>query len=131
MAPRVKSKKVVSKKMGAALKVLTQFGFEKDAIVSTIKELIQEYGGEDGWVFIEDNGYQVVVDSILDRQNCEQKKDGKEVGESSSNPHVEQHADNSGREHLHVQDPLPAMEMQDPKKRREPCYGWISEEEED
>lgn len=96
--------------MGAALKVLTQYGFKKDHIVSTIKELIevllsipiitfwfvlwpfisfliekdffflflilllQEYGGEDGWVFIEDNGYQVVVDSILDKQSCEQQK---------------------------------------------------------
>lgn len=118
--------------MGAALKVLTQYGFKKDHIVSTIKELIEEYGGEDGWVFIEDNGYQVVVDSILDKQSCEQQKGGKEVGESSSNPHVEQLAHSSEREHCHAQDPLPVVEMQDSKKRRrEPCYGWISEEEED
>ncbi|KAH7688514.1 Histone-lysine N-methyltransferase protein [Dioscorea alata] len=95
MAPRVQSKKVRSKKMGAALKVLTQYGFEKDHIVSTIKGLIEEYGGEDGWVFIEDNGYQVVVDSILDKQSSEQQK-GEKVGESSSNPHVEQLAHSSG-----------------------------------
>ncbi|KAJ0984758.1 hypothetical protein J5N97_003114 [Dioscorea zingiberensis] len=126
MAPKGRSRKVGSRKVDAAVKVLTQFGFQKDEVVSTIKDLIQEYGGDEGWVFIEDNGYQVLVDSILDKQNYEEKKGGGDAGQSSK----ERHAHNYERE-IHGQNPDVVREMEGQKKRREPCYGWISEDEED
>ncbi|KAJ1688243.1 hypothetical protein LUZ63_019633 [Rhynchospora breviuscula] len=65
-----KTKKVGLSRMDAALDHLLPFGFKKQKINSTIKSLLKEYGGDEGWYFLEENNYCLVIDTIINDQNA-------------------------------------------------------------
>ncbi|KAJ4979231.1 hypothetical protein NE237_010011 [Protea cynaroides] len=76
MAPRVRRRKVGLKRMDAALDALCQLGFSRVLIRDTVRSLLQVYGGDSGWVFIEEDSYKVVIDKILENdEKCLSEKD--------------------------------------------------------
>ncbi|KAJ4821427.1 Nucleolar histone methyltransferase-related protein [Rhynchospora pubera] len=56
--------------MDAALDHLLPLGFKKQKINSTIKSLLKEYGGDEGWYFLEENNYLLVIDTIINDPNA-------------------------------------------------------------
>ncbi|XVE69383.1 hypothetical protein DITRI_Ditri09bG0147900 [Diplodiscus trichospermus] len=75
MAPRRRNPKVGLRRIDAALDALRPMGFRNDVVRKTIKRLLKAYGGDDGWSFIEECSYQLVIDSILEEQaNAGQEK---------------------------------------------------------
>ncbi|GMI87251.1 hypothetical protein HRI_002394400 [Hibiscus trionum] len=74
MAPRGRPKKNTRK--DAAIDAMKQYGFDINVVRRTIKELLDVYG-EDGWPFIEDSAYKVLLEAILE-------KVVKETGEGTS-----------------------------------------------
>ncbi|KAL4291867.1 hypothetical protein GQ457_14G025520 [Hibiscus cannabinus] len=84
MAPRGRSKKKANTRKDAAIDAMKPYGFHINLVKTTIKELLDVYG-EDGWPFIEDSAYKVLLEAILE-------KVVKETGEGTScskNPVVE------------------------------------------
>ncbi|GJW86247.1 WIYLD domain-containing protein [Tanacetum coccineum] len=57
-------------RMDAALDHMTAYGFSKPLIRKTLKDLLKLYGDE-GWRFIEEDGYKVLLDVILNEQETE------------------------------------------------------------
>ncbi|XP_004490977.1 uncharacterized protein [Cicer arietinum] len=85
MAPkrRQHKKKVGNMRMDAALDAMRQLGFEEKLVRGTIKELLDVYEGTQGWPFIEEGSYKLLIETILcKQQTCVQKMGG--VGETSS-----------------------------------------------
>ncbi|XP_010256595.1 PREDICTED: uncharacterized protein LOC104596959 isoform X3 [Nelumbo nucifera] len=68
MPPRRRNKKVGLKRMDAAVDALFQMGFSKSLVRNTVKNLLKVYGGDDGWPFIEEGSYKLVLDTILEEQ---------------------------------------------------------------
>ncbi|XP_022134195.1 uncharacterized protein LOC111006514 isoform X2 [Momordica charantia] len=67
MAPRVRSRKRGNLRIDAALDAMAPFGFSPKLVRDTVKELLSVYGGDDGWVFIEEGSYTLLIDTILDK----------------------------------------------------------------
>ncbi|KAK8508341.1 hypothetical protein V6N12_019520 [Hibiscus sabdariffa] len=76
MAPRGRSKKKANTRKDAAIDAMKPYGFHINLVKTTIKELLDVYG-EDGWPFIEDSAYKVLLEAILE-------KVVKETGEGTS-----------------------------------------------
>ncbi|KAJ9160303.1 hypothetical protein P3X46_025716 [Hevea brasiliensis] len=74
MAPRGRTKKG-QMRMDAALDAMMSYGFPEELIVTTVKELLDVYG-MDGWPFIEEASYRVLLDSILEKVEKEAKEKG-------------------------------------------------------
>ncbi|XP_020209720.1 uncharacterized protein LOC109794678 isoform X3 [Cajanus cajan] len=69
MAPRRRSIKKGETRMDAALDAMEPFGFSRNLIQSTVHTLLKVYGGStEGWVFIEDSGYALLIDTLLEKQ---------------------------------------------------------------
>ncbi|CAN4101731.1 unnamed protein product [Withania somnifera] len=64
MAPRGRPRKRLSR-MDAATDAMTPLGFDKRIVKKTVKQLLKEYGGDEGWAFIEEYGYKELIDAIL------------------------------------------------------------------
>ncbi|KAF2319041.1 hypothetical protein GH714_012921 [Hevea brasiliensis] len=62
-------------RMDAALDAMMSYGFPEELIVTTVKELLDVYG-MDGWPFIEEASYRVLLDSILEKVEKEAKEKG-------------------------------------------------------
>lgn len=73
MAPRGRARKRLSR-MDAATDAMTAFGFDERLVQRTVKQLLKEYGGDDGWVFIEEYGYKELIDAILRDQESNATK---------------------------------------------------------
>lgn len=56
--------------MDAALDHMTAYGFSKPLIKKALQDLLKLYGDE-GWRFIEEDAYKVLLDVILDEQETE------------------------------------------------------------
>ncbi|KAG2642206.1 hypothetical protein PVAP13_2KG262000 [Panicum virgatum] len=133
------------RRIDAAIDHLAQYGFRRPQIRKIINNLLQLYG-RDGWVFLEEGSYRVVLDKLLEEQGQLEKQE--EAAEDKATPEhdmeasqavnseaptetqsaVEQKASpNSFPPQEHVL-PLPPATRAAPA--RLPCYGWISEESE-
>ncbi|PHT35927.1 hypothetical protein CQW23_23627 [Capsicum baccatum] len=74
MARRGRPRKRLSR-MDAATDAMTAFGFDKRLVQNTVKQLLKEYGGDDGWAFIEEYGYKELIEAILrDQQTNDEQK---------------------------------------------------------
>ncbi|XP_023522527.1 uncharacterized protein LOC111793562 isoform X2 [Cucurbita pepo subsp. pepo] len=71
MAPRERIKKRGNLRIDAALDAMNPFGFHPKLVRDTVKELLSVYGGDEGWVFIEEGSYTLLIDTLL-----EKRKDG-------------------------------------------------------
>ncbi|XP_030968697.1 uncharacterized protein LOC115989174 isoform X2 [Quercus lobata] len=56
----------------AALDAMRPYGFPQDFVEVAVRELLNVYGGNEGWVFIEDSSYSVLVETLLEKTNAPQ-----------------------------------------------------------
>ncbi|XP_027366982.1 uncharacterized protein LOC113873175 [Abrus precatorius] len=76
MAPRRRPKKRGETRMDAALDAMTPFGFPNKLVRRTVDQLLKVYGGKEGWVFIEDSAYTLLIDTLLEKQSNSEAQDG-------------------------------------------------------
>ncbi|PSS33331.1 Inactive histone-lysine N-methyltransferase [Actinidia chinensis var. chinensis] len=69
MAPRGRPRKRRLMRMDAAVDHMGLYGFPEELVRGSVKSLLKEYGGDDGWPFIEENGYMVLLNDILKEQD--------------------------------------------------------------
>ncbi|KAJ1426378.1 WIYLD domain [Sesbania bispinosa] len=64
-------------RMDAALDAMRQLGFEKKLVRKTVTELLDVYEGTQGWPFIEEACYKLLIETILGKQQsyAEEKED--------------------------------------------------------
>ncbi|KAJ9554029.1 hypothetical protein OSB04_018074 [Centaurea solstitialis] len=67
MAPKRRRKAGLTR-MDAALDQMSSFGFSRQLVRKTVRNLLKVYGGDDGWIFIEEGGYKVLLGVLLDEQ---------------------------------------------------------------
>ncbi|CDP14044.1 unnamed protein product [Coffea canephora] len=79
MAPRGRPRKSRDTRMDAAVDAMTKnYGFPEEIVKRVAKELLKEYEGDqgdEGWFFIEDCSYQVLVDALLLDQELNDRHD--------------------------------------------------------
>ncbi|XP_028803737.1 uncharacterized protein LOC114758821 [Neltuma alba] len=68
-----KKRKVGLMRIDAAMDSLCPMGFSRDLVRKTVNKLLKAYGGDQGWVFIEEASYKVVIDAILEEQESKEK----------------------------------------------------------
>ncbi|KAL1535539.1 hypothetical protein AAHA92_28303 [Salvia divinorum] len=56
-------------RMDAAVDAMLPFGFSEAMVKERVKKLLKEYGGDEGWPFIEESAYSVLIESILENMN--------------------------------------------------------------
>ncbi|XP_066325510.1 uncharacterized protein [Miscanthus floridulus] len=131
------------RRIDAAIDHLAQYGFAKPQIRKIINNLLQLYG-RDGWVFLEEGSYRVVLDKLLEEQTQEDQKQEAAAAEEAPPPQngmevarVHGEALDESRSALELQaspNSSPPLECvlplapARPPRARPPCYGWISEE---
>ncbi|KAI3519832.1 hypothetical protein L1887_09048 [Cichorium endivia] len=79
MAPRGRHTKSRTSRMDAAIDAMAPFGFTEEVVIAKMRQLLKEYGGQDGYGFIELDAYCVLLDALLadqDKQTQEQVKHG-------------------------------------------------------
>ncbi|XP_062199649.1 uncharacterized protein LOC133902089 [Phragmites australis] len=136
------------RRIDAAIDHLAEYGFPKTLIRRTINNFLQLYG-RDGWVFLEEGSYRVVLEKLLEEQAQQQQKDQQqEVAADEAPPEndmqisrvhseaptksqsaLEQHASPNSSRPLEPVLPLPPV-TKAAAAARPPCRGWISEESE-
>ncbi|XP_022765025.1 uncharacterized protein LOC111310134 [Durio zibethinus] len=90
MAPRRKTPKVGFRRIDAAFDALRPMGFPDYVVRKTIRNLLKVYGGDDGWRFIEEYSYQLVIDTILQEQaNTEQENLKEKCSKKRSNTRMD------------------------------------------
>ncbi|CAK8538291.1 unnamed protein product [Lathyrus sativus] len=78
MAPRGRphKKMVGNTRMDAALDAMQQFGFKEKLVRKTVEELLDVYEGTQGWPFIEEGSYKLLIETLLcNQQTCVEDKD--------------------------------------------------------
>ncbi|GAU21412.1 hypothetical protein TSUD_32430 [Trifolium subterraneum] len=71
MAPRRRSFKKGETRMDAAIDAMTPYGFSNKLVRRIVDQLLKVYGGNDGWVFIEDSAYTLLINTLLEQQQQE------------------------------------------------------------
>ncbi|XP_058207229.1 uncharacterized protein LOC131320526 isoform X2 [Rhododendron vialii] len=66
MAPRARPRKRLTR-MDAAIDAMTPLGFPEQLVRRIVKGLLEVYGGDEGWPFIEADAYKILIDTILDQ----------------------------------------------------------------
>ncbi|KAI8564192.1 hypothetical protein RHMOL_Rhmol03G0163200 [Rhododendron molle] len=66
MAPRARPRKRLTR-MDAAIDAMTPLGFPEQLVRRIVKGLLEVYGGDVGWPFIEADAYKILIDTILDQ----------------------------------------------------------------
>ncbi|XP_047254146.1 uncharacterized protein LOC107845438 isoform X6 [Capsicum annuum] len=86
MARRGRPRKRLSR-MDAATDAMTAFGFDERLVQNSVKQLLKEYGGDDGWAFIEEYGYKELIDAILrDQETNDEQKGVSSQDERANDP---------------------------------------------
>ncbi|MCI16939.1 bifunctional UDP-glucose 4-epimerase and UDP-xylose 4-epimerase 1-like, partial [Trifolium medium] len=52
-------------RMDAALDAMRQLGFEETLVRETVQELLDVYEGIQGWPFIEEASYKLLIETLL------------------------------------------------------------------
>ncbi|XP_042476613.1 uncharacterized protein LOC122058159 [Macadamia integrifolia] len=151
MAPRARRRKVGLTRMDAATDALCQLGFPKVLIRDTVKSLLKVYGGDSGWVFIEEDTYKVVIEKILENEekSLPEKDEAQEADSipiagaltalemETSDPYTAAETDAdlplleggaSGMANSEEIQSLPCT-VDRPRPKKNPCYGWISSDD--
>ncbi|CAL9123580.1 unnamed protein product [Musa textilis] len=155
MAPR-RLKKVGMMRIDAAIDALLPYGFSKATICSTVKKLLEIYDDPAAWHVIEEDTYRLVIETILAEQEekAREVQRAREEANASEGPSrvAEANLLNSssdldcGRKQSVSGEGQLALAIvecdrrqlesgsgshQTPIPRRTPCYGWISEDEDE
>ncbi|XP_011076715.1 uncharacterized protein LOC105160897 isoform X2 [Sesamum indicum] len=90
--PRSRARKARLTRMDAAVDAMVPFGFPEEKVRKHVKELLKEYGGDEGWPFIEEYSYKELIDAILrdDEENDQEKvaEDGHRGKDKSSGDEI-------------------------------------------
>ncbi|KAL4620905.1 hypothetical protein ACB092_06G189900 [Castanea dentata] len=70
-----RTRQVGLRRIDAALDALLPMGFAEDLVRSTVSELLEAYGGDEGWAFIEEASYKLVIDTILPESEESKRED--------------------------------------------------------
>ncbi|EEE69198.1 hypothetical protein OsJ_28391 [Oryza sativa Japonica Group] len=63
------------RRIDAAIDHLSEYGFPRPIIRQTINELLADtLYGRNGWVFLEEGSYRIVVDRLLEKQANQQEQ---------------------------------------------------------
>ncbi|KAI3458574.1 hypothetical protein Pfo_015237 [Paulownia fortunei] len=65
MAPRSRRRKIGLSRMDAAVDAMAPYGFTAVRVRKVVKQLLKEYGGDEGWPFIEEYSYKELIEAIL------------------------------------------------------------------
>ncbi|CAD5180233.1 uncharacterized protein LOC103990200 [Musa acuminata AAA Group] len=155
MAPR-RQKKVGMMRIDAAIDALLPYGFSKETICSTVKKLLKVYDDAAAWHIIEEDTYRLVIETILEEQEekAREEQRANEEAKASEGPSLvaeanllnssldldcsrKQSVSGEGQSALAVRECDPRQlesgsgSHQTPRPRRTPCYGWISEDEDE
>ncbi|GFY82095.1 hypothetical protein Acr_02g0003350 [Actinidia rufa] len=68
--------------MDAAIDAMQRMGFPEKVVCRRVKKLLREYGGDEGWTFIEDAYYTVLIESLLNEQEEEANKEKRTMGQN-------------------------------------------------
>ncbi|XP_042026753.1 uncharacterized protein LOC121773897 [Salvia splendens] len=60
-------------RMDAAVDAMLPLGFSEAMVKKRVKKLLKEYGGDEGWPFIEESAYSVLIESILENMNDDEQ----------------------------------------------------------
>ncbi|XP_061343582.1 uncharacterized protein LOC133289611 [Gastrolobium bilobum] len=106
MAPRRRQHKknnmAGNSRMDAALDAMRPFGFDERLVQETVGELLEVYEGTQGWIFIEEASYKLLIETLLGKQSSGDEKikedpfqdnarnDGDGISEASSSYRVAQ-----------------------------------------
>ncbi|KEH44282.1 ubiquitin-binding WIYLD domain protein [Medicago truncatula] len=74
MEPSRRPLKKGGSRMDAALDAMTALGFDKKVVHQTVNKLLKVYGSNEGWVFIEDGDYRLLIDQLLEAQQQDQEQ---------------------------------------------------------
>ncbi|KAL2483353.1 putative inactive histone-lysine N-methyltransferase SUVR1 [Forsythia ovata] len=89
MAPRGRARKRRLTRMDAAIDAMTPFGFSEKLVRKIARELLKEYGGDEGWFFLEQDSYEVLREALLrDVEENDQEK----------NAQAENHMENESKD---------------------------------
>ncbi|KAL2985409.1 hypothetical protein AAZX31_12G151100, partial [Glycine max] len=55
-------------RMDVALDAMRPLGFRTQLILRTVNELLDVYGGNQGWCFIEETYYKLLMEALLSKQ---------------------------------------------------------------
>ncbi|KAK9283815.1 hypothetical protein L1049_012069 [Liquidambar formosana] len=75
MPPRGRPRKVGLRRMDAAIDAMKLLGFPKELVEKKVKNLLKVYDGDQGWVFIEEDSYKLLIETILEEQEKDSSKD--------------------------------------------------------
>ncbi|KAL2994142.1 hypothetical protein AAZX31_10G150000 [Glycine max] len=75
MAPKRRPKKGESR-MEAALDAMKPYGFPNRLVRTAVNSLLKVYGGNNGWVFIEESAYSLLIETLLEEQASSSPQDG-------------------------------------------------------
>uniref|UniRef100_A0A0E0LYB0 WIYLD domain-containing protein n=1 Tax=Oryza punctata TaxID=4537 RepID=A0A0E0LYB0_ORYPU len=141
------------RRIDAAIDHLSEYGFPRPIIRQAINELLADtLYGRDGWVFLEEGSYRIVVDKLLEEQaNQQQQEDDAkhEGGTTAGEPLPENGVQTSQAEvpaaasepakvvaavagelpDSTTSVPLPVPAARHTASTRRPCYGWLIESE--
>ncbi|XP_060675646.1 uncharacterized protein LOC112490410 isoform X2 [Ziziphus jujuba] len=68
MAPLERPRKKGNRRLDAALDAMAAMGFSEKLVSETVDELLKVYGDE-GWIFIEETSYLLLINVLLQKQN--------------------------------------------------------------
>ncbi|CAH9121431.1 unnamed protein product [Cuscuta epithymum] len=186
MPPRNKRPKKGLHRIDPALDAMRPLGFANDVVRKSVKDLLKVYGDE-GWAFIEEGSYRVLIDALLSGETESVQEPNKEKRFVLDSSNLQRNAETSENEQgsemvsvdydkvideirvsdkemenqstcidqtirvetrsfgvakdiddtqqLHVgfasKSSLPQMVTKSSNIMKKPCYGWISDDEED
>lgn len=136
------------RRIDAAIDRLSHYGFPRPDIRRVINELLQLYG-RDGWVFLEEGSYRIVLDRLLEEQAQQQQQQQQEAAADEAPPEndaqiSEVHAPAESESAVEQAKPrarpieypplepivlLPGPAATGTVRPRPPCFGWISDSE--
>ncbi|GMY21129.1 formin-like protein 5 isoform X3 [Fagus crenata] len=82
---RPRKKNPNDSRIHAAVEAMSPYGFPLDLVQVTVGELLNVYGGNEGWVFIEDDSYSLLLETLLEKTKGPQQEDDssqREVGDA-------------------------------------------------
>ncbi|XP_054796478.1 uncharacterized protein LOC129301879 isoform X2 [Prosopis cineraria] len=74
-----------NRRIDAALDAMLPYGFNERLVRETVNELLDVYEGTQGWPFIEEHSYELLIETILSKQQISsEEKDDIAIGEGET-----------------------------------------------
>ncbi|KAI3458573.1 hypothetical protein Pfo_015236 [Paulownia fortunei] len=97
MAPRRQKRKSRLSRMDAAIDAMLPYGFAENHVRKVTRQLLKEYGGDEGWPFIEEFSYKELIEAILrEVEACDQMTTVEHGNPSQTDSKDESLAEDSG-----------------------------------